>query len=137
MAGCGIKGPPVPPDRRLRLPAVALDYRVAGTQVILTWRLPEKRDTPLAKEMIYDIYRSRTHVSEPVCATCPLVFEKVAGVPHRDTGDGPMMTSQALDPGYRYAFKVRTTARGVKGVDSNTVRFIFSPGKQTLTTEAP
>ncbi len=137
LAGCGIKGPPVPPEPAIHLPAATLTYRLEDNRVMLIWHMPERLDSTLAADAAFDIYRSRSTLRSPACKGCPLVFEKVAGLPYGDTDDDRWAASQMLDAGYRYAFKVRLNATGGGGADSNTLRFIFDPDPKASITEAP
>jgi hypothetical protein len=137
LAACGIKGPPVPPVSRLQLPDVRLSYRVAGDRVILTWRLSADPDATLAEDASFGVYRSRWAANEPACDTCPLVVEKIASIPYVQGDDDWLSASPAIDPGYRYAFKVRLEARGTPGADSNTVRFAIAADGTPTATEVP
>lgn len=123
--GCGIKGPPVPPQ----LPAVPtvldLTYQVDDQTVRLSWSLTGPLAIKQAKQATFGIYRSRSALAEPACEGCPLLFEKVATVPYVHTNTHRYTTSVALDPGYRYGFKVRLETNGVAGSDSNLIQFDY------------
>ena len=127
IAGCGIKGPPVPP-KTPPVPTVAqLGHRLDDATVILEWALPERLPRAQAQTASFGIYRSRGQLSEPLCATCPLVFEHVGTVPYTDIDGGRFFWTAPLDGGYRYTFKVRLAIDGRIGADSNLVRFDFAP----------
>jgi len=123
LAGCGIKGPPVPVTPSPLPPAPDLAYQLAGDTVTLTWRLAESLQLPLSRGAVFTIYRARTTLSEPTCDGCPAVFERSARVPYMHTDDGRFSHSFSLDAGYRYVFKVRLAVDGMPGSDSNMVRF--------------
>ena len=125
LAGCGVKGPPVPP-KSLPVPKVAeLVYRVDGSAVFLEWALTERLSGKQAQKATFGIYRFREELSESVCETCPLVFEKVDTVPYLYTDESRFSTFLELEGGYRYVFKVRLEIKARGGADSNLVRFDF------------
>lgn len=123
--GCGIKGPPVPPQR-LPVPAVTrLAYQVADGSVTLNWSLPGPLSGRQARLAVFCLYQSRSALELPACDGCPLVFEKVATVPYVHTDANRYTTDTTLDPGYRYLFKVRIETGDGKGPDSNSVQFDY------------
>jgi len=125
LASCGIKGPPVPPQSS-PVPKVAeLVHRMDASAVFLEWALTERLSGKQARKATFGIYRFRQKLSEPVCETCPLVFEKVGTVPYRDTDGSRFSTFVDLEGGYRYGFKVRLEIDARVGADSNLVRFDF------------
>jgi len=135
LAGCGVKGPPIPP-KTAPLPAVALTYRLDGASVQLQWKMASDLSNKQARQANFATYRARWDLSEGGCDNCPLVFEKVATQPFVSTEDAHFSSAVALDPGYGYAFKVRLEVGGQAGVDSNTVRFDFPAAGQSSDKEA-
>ena len=123
--GCGIKGPPVPPEAP-PIPAVTdLSYQVDDGSVVLAWGLPERLSRKRAKGAVFDIYQSRSNLSEAACEDCPLVFEKVDTLPYVDTDTNRFSIAVDLDPGYRYVFKVRLVTSGQAGLEAEPVGFDF------------
>lgn len=125
--GCGIKGPPVPPQQPAVPAVMNLAYQVDDQTVRLTWSLPGPLAAKQAKKAAFAVYRSRSALAEPTCEGCPLVFEKVATVAYVHTDTNRYTTSAPLDHGYRYVFKVRLETDGVAGLDSNLVQFDYGP----------
>jgi hypothetical protein len=125
--GCGVKGPPIPPQQP-PVPAVSdLAYEVAGQAVMLTWSLAGPLSGRQAKHATFGLYRSRTALGQPACDGCPLVFEKMARIPYVFSDAGRYSTDVLLDPGYRYVFKVRLETDGGAGSDSNAIQFDHWP----------
>ena len=123
--GCGIKGPPVPPQQ-LPVPTVLdLAYQVDAQTVTLSWSLSGPLAIKQAKQATFGIYRSRNTLAEPPCEGCPRVYEKVATIPYVHTDTNLFTTSLPLDPGYRYGFKVRVETDGGIGTDSKVVQFDY------------
>jgi len=136
LAGCGVKGPPTPPQTD-PLPSVALTYRLDGPSVQLMWTMSSALSNKQARQATFAIYRSRLDPSETDCNNCPLVFEKVASRPFVPTENGRFSSETTLDPGYGYAFRVRLEIGGQAGGDSNTVRFDFPAAETPSAKEAP
>jgi Fibronectin type III domain len=125
--GCGVKGPPVPPQKTLSLTPPRLSYQVTDQSVSLTWSLPEPLSGRQAKQARFIVYRSRTGFSQKPCDGCPLVFEKRATIPYVHAEADSYSTTAPLDPGYRYVFKVRVETGNGMGSDSNPVQFDHVP----------
>ena len=122
LAGCGIKAPPLPPERRP--PAVVRDLEgvMAGDAVQLAWAIPAAgKDAGEAAG--FAVYRSKTPLSEAECRDCPLIFEQVTqvSVTPSDRQAGRMTFSEPVEKGYRYRYKLRAfDVFGAAGEDSNT-----------------
>jgi hypothetical protein len=115
LFGCGVKAPPVPP-RLPPLPGVAdLAYRLADGVVALDWRV----DGPLTSGQA----RKAAMVTDPACETCPLIYDKVATLPFRDTPGQRFSTELPVDPGYRYTFKVQLEAGTTVGKQAGPIAF--------------
>jgi len=123
LAGCGVKGPPIPPGTPPLPGTTELACRLADGSAILAWTLPEPLADSRTRDAHFSIYRSRTDLSVPACETCPLVYAKVAEVPFVYASDSRYTFTVPLDPGYRYTFKVKLEAGGQTGADSNPVHF--------------
>jgi hypothetical protein len=138
LGGCGVKGPPVPLRPQARLPAVTdLAYRVADHSVMLTWTLSPLLDGKAAKQASFIVRRSQTALDAPACENCPLVFEKVGTVPYVDAGDKPFALSLALETGHRYVFTVYLKMGGMKGPESNPVKFDYTSDEFVVPVEEP
>ena len=125
LAGCGVKGPPVPPKSPPVPQVTDLVHRLDGSTAILEWSLAKGLSGKQARKASFGIYRSRTPLSEPVCETCPLIFDKIETVAYLPADDGRFSTIVALESGYRYVFAVRMEVGGHMGNDSNRARFDF------------
>ena len=118
-AGCGVKAPPVPPN--VKPPVVsAFTHTLADGTLSLSWSLSGDSPTPQS----YTVYRSRTPLADKPCPGCPLVFERVRTIPADNRAGGTVVLPLAA--GYRYGFKMTaTTADGLEGPDSGTIRFNY------------
>lgn len=135
--GCGIKGPPVPPKAPPIQAVTDLSYQVDEGSVVLAWGLPDRLSGKRAKGSVFDIYRSRSELSDAACEDCPLIFEKVATLPYVQTDNNRFSIALDLDPGYRYVFKVRLVTNGQAGADTEPVRFDFPSDESSAGTETP
>lgn len=135
--GCGIKGPPMPPQRPPIPAAADLNYRTVGQSVVLTWGLPVSLNRKQAARSTFGIYRSRTSLAAPACDGCPLIFEKVASVSYVTPDANRFSTAIPLDPGYRYVFKVRLETGSGAGPDSNPAQFDYLPELPSKGAETP
>lgn len=108
ITGCGKKGPPVPP-RQAKPPEVTdLKATIAGDTLGLTWTV--RRPPPRGQAGFY-VYRSKTALSEPVCETCPIVFQRIADIPVKENEtenfkEGETTYTETLEKGYQYIYKV-------------------------------
>lgn len=137
LAGCGVKGPPMPP-RQPPLPAVkALAFQVADGSVTLTWSLAQPLAGKSAGGWAFGIHRSRSALDQPACDGCPLVFERVGAVPADGSPNGRFSFAMPLAAGYHYAFKVRLEKSGRAGPDSQPVRFDYPAAKPAGVSETP
>jgi predicted small lipoprotein YifL len=127
LTGCGVKGPPRPPQMTPPPPVTDLQGRVEDGRALLTWTLPGRG---LRREMEvtgFRVYRSRTPLAEGDCPTCPLRFEQAAELmsPGREAR-AAMTFSEALQPGYQYTYKVVGFGAGdARFDDSNLVELVF------------
>lgn len=130
-AGCGRKGPPVPP-RREKPPAVRdLRYTLQGDVVALTWKIPrDKREHP-TRLAGFKIYAARVPLSESGCKNCPLPYIQVGDIVLGMTRSAEIKNksisfSQTLTPGYRYVYRIITfDADGLLSDQSNRVDFVY------------
>ena len=125
LAGCGIKGPPVPPDRTPPPSVADLQAVVEGETIRMSWTV--KRSTAQGPSALegFHVFRWQNPVEEPACPGCPKVFERIADVELESgspaEGDRLSFSFEAeLPTGYRYTFKVIGYSRdGMKSGDSN------------------
>lgn len=117
LAGCGKKGPPVPPGE-LPPPVSDLKAEVADHTLELTWTVPQDVD----RWKHFTVFRSKKELLRPGCKKCPPKFEKVADVPVRDRG---MAYREPLEIGYEYIYKVAGSTRdGMESHGSNRVKLV-------------
>ena len=127
MAGCGVKGPPVPP-RSIPPGAVTdLTFILDQDQVTLNWSIPTGKATGSAGLAGFIVFRAASPLADPVCDGCPALFRRIAeidfealmaGNPDRKTAT----FQQTIEKGYQYIFKVMAISKdGQRGPDSNRV----------------
>jgi len=127
MAGCGKKAPPRPPGRE-EAPAVVnnLSKTISGDTLSLTWGPVAKKAADPAG---FYVYRSKTRLTDSICPSCPVLFERIAVIPYPGQGAGdasfrPFEYRETLERGYRYIYKVTAYLQsGLTGKDSNTIDF--------------
>jgi predicted small lipoprotein YifL len=130
-AGCGKKGPPVPPGAETAPPVADLTGEREGNRVRLTWSVPRPEKPGEGMPTRFFVYRNRTAEDGVACPGCPLVFERIADLPAEpcEAGGQPcpaMAYVESLEPGYRYRFRIRSvSAEGIAAVDSNTVEIAY------------
>ena len=112
-AGCGKKGPPVPPDA-LPLPVAGqLAGELSGDLLTLSWKIPEH--VSFAKPDGFYVYRSKTAAGDD-CENCPYIFEKVSEVSARGgffRGLAEKATyRETLEKGHIYRYKVMAYTDG-------------------------
>lgn len=122
IAGCGVKTPPRPPERRPPAAVQDLSGGIADGAVILRWGISPSGKTA-GEAAGFAVYRSKTPLSEAECQDCLLTFTQVAQVTvtPSDREAGGMTFSEPLEKGFRYRYKLRAfDVFGVAGGDSNT-----------------
>ncbi len=125
FGGCGKKGPPVAPHREKPQAVKDLRHRLSGSNLELTWSIPEKGSRQHADVTGFKVYAAKIALSESDCETCPLKFKAVADIPIQKTAEQNQLTfSDTLESGYRYVFMVRGyIVNGLISEDSNYVEF--------------
>lgn len=122
--GCGIKGPPMPPQKE-PIPAVTnLSASIAQEAIVLTWSAAGNPSDVAG----YTIYSSRSDLTQPPCQGCPREFMKVGTYSMDGQGESGEMYqfSFLAAPGFRYLIKVRPyVTGGAHGPESNTVMIEF------------
>ena len=129
--GCGKKGPPVPPTGNRPPKVMDLGYSIRNNTIKLNWTIPRTSDKAKSPVMGFLIYGSKQTAIEADCPNCPIRFKEIGDIPVRsvdpDQGEPSLMVfTQAIEPGYRYIYKVKSyDDDGVAGKDSNLVDFTF------------
>ena len=130
-AGCGTKGPPVPP-RSHRPPAITdLSYRLQDGALSLAWTIPAAGDRKAAAPVGCTVYEAREPLANTVCPECSQPFKPVADLPVQPDAPGPglrraMTYAGVLTQGFIYTYKVVCYTRdGGLGVDSNYVNLEY------------
>jgi len=127
MAGCGVKGPPVPPRSIPPAAITDLTYALDKDLVTLNWSIPTGKAAGSAGLARFIIYRAVTSLDDPVCDGCPALFRRIAEVDFRalmvgNPGRKTAKFQQTIEKGYQYIFKVTAFSNdGQKGPDSNRV----------------
>ncbi len=103
LAGCGKKGPPVPPREGKPPPVSDLKARVDGHTLELSWTVPMEEGRSEREWKHFTIYRSKKEMLRPGCKKCPPKFEKAADVPVQSRD---MIFRETLEIGYKYIYKV-------------------------------
>jgi hypothetical protein len=124
--GCGVKGPPIPPQMVPPPPVTDLQGRVVEDRAVLTWTGPGRASRRVMEMTGFRVYRARTPLSESACENCPLSFEQAAELNPGPQPESQMRFSEALQPGYRYTYKVVGYGAGDNRFeDSNLVALEF------------
>lgn len=130
LAGCGRKGPPVPP-RSVPPPVVTnLAYDILEDNLELEWTVPAmtaKRDAPFAGCTVHQAVRTP---EDAKCRTCPIPFKKAADLPvpliSKKGREARMTYGEVLTPGFNYVYKVNCyTENDRSSEDSNFVEFDY------------
>ncbi len=127
--GCGQKGPPQPPRRPLPPAVKDLSYVIHGDTVELSWTVPMTEDRKASSPAAVKVFRSRLTAQEAACENCPIRFVLSADIPIHQKGSEKstplrMRYTEAVEPGYRYIFKVVVLDEyGIGSQDSNNIDF--------------
>lgn len=122
VAGCGLKGPPVPPTLAVLPVPTDLAYSLTNGALVLTWRLGEGADADVDRVAGVNVYRSQNALGEAPCEACTLLFEKTRAVEGRTS----TALRETLDKGFRYRYKLRTfDAAGRESADSPVVTIAY------------
>lgn len=131
LGACGVKGPPVPPERTP--PPAVKDLRavVDGEEIRFSWSVPKAAVGGPSGLKGFFLFRWRGSLESEDCPNCPRVFERLADIDvqsGRPEGDERLGFEHAegLQAGFRYAFKLLGYAPGgVKSADSNVLDFDY------------
>ncbi len=130
-AGCGKKGPPVPPSQILTAPVNDLKARVVNGNMTLYWTIPLDSENVTVPLEGYYVFQAEEEVSEGMCEECPRRYT-IIGEPliysasEKENGQQIMTYIKQLRKGFRYTYKVRGfTGGGSIGGDSNIIEFVY------------
>ncbi len=119
--GCGVKGPPVPPEQIKPSAVTDLAVRLEEGEVLLSWTVPAADTKTESQFQGCRVYRSRFEIAS-YCADCPRTFEKVGDIDLRT--DDPAFR-EPVASGYAYTYKVIVyTNKGMQSDDSNLAEII-------------
>jgi predicted small lipoprotein YifL len=124
-AGCGRKGPPLAPRSVAAPPVADLAVRLENRTAVLTWSVPSGPAPELPTA--YRVYRAR--LGAETCEGCPLLFQSL-GTVNPDRSQRPLgrkwtLTWQdAVEPGFRYVYKVTALKGRTPLADSNLVHVL-------------
>jgi len=127
MAGCGVKGPPVPPRSIPPAAITDLTFILDEDLMTLNWSIPTGKATGSAGLARFIIYRAVASLADPVCDGCPALFRRIAEVDLQtlmagNPGRKTATFQQTIEKGYQYIFKVTAVSKdGQRGPDSNRV----------------
>lgn len=128
LAGCGIKGPPLPPLQGLPNAVNDLEKTISGNIIVLTWSIPPEKDHAVVER--FTVYRSRID-RDVYCPGCPPIFKQVSDISIGSDFwaggiNGKVSYSESLEAGNQYTYKVvGYTWDNVASGDSNLVEFDF------------
>ena len=131
IGGCGIKGPPVPPQRYRPAAVADLSYELIDDRAVLRWSVAGPGDQAARAAAGCAVYRARLALAGTDCTDCDASYKKVADV--AVPGDATQQdlhqlryVDSALAPGFEYAYRVRcSSAAGATSDESNVVRFEY------------
>lgn len=129
FAGCGKKGPPLPPDRKQPAGITDLKTHIENNVLTLKWTLPLGVDRKTAEKAAFVVFRSRK-MTYQACLDCPDVFTRVTEIPFfgdkwAKVENNRMSYMEIIEPGFAYAYKILIYVSGeATGPHSNVVRFV-------------
>ncbi len=123
LHSCGLKMPPIPPEKVL--PPVVQDLKgeIINNQVVLSWTLEKKNDAVRVDGFI--VYRAQISLSDSNCEGCPEIFIQQADLEVLPDNEQviTMQFKDSPEKGFNYIYKVNTyTGREISPVDSNLVK---------------
>jgi hypothetical protein len=131
--GCGIKGPPVPPEATIPPAVKDLEAQVVEDKVRLTWSMPKKDNALFDGVEHFRVYKYKSHSSIEVCEGCPIPFKPLLDIkledpyPAQMEGDS-IIYHDAIEANHSYAYKVVVYHKsGGVSEDSNIVHFVTKP----------
>lgn len=131
LGSCGYKDKPVPPTGLIPRPIVDLSAQLDDQGATLQWSAPAQTVSgePVSTIDSFLLYRYQVR-EQDYCRTCPIPFDTPQTLPGGGwSAEGPRTSSYqagALQPGYRYVFKVRSKIGWwIESQDSNLVTFLW------------
>ncbi len=125
LAGCGKKGPPVPPQAPQPPRAVKLKILSDGPAIVLQWQVDP---AGVRHVRSFQILEAASPQGAEKCRGCPLVFQRI-GVVERGSGkNGKYSFRTRVRPGFRYTFKIRSMGRSA-GLYSDSVTITYAGGE--------
>jgi hypothetical protein len=104
LAGCGLKGDPVPPMRVTSDAQGVLEIsaKAVSKSVMLSWRF-QNADGRISH---IDIEKSELGTRGNLCPECPRTFEKIGQVPVQKQPQY-QFTDSEVDPGIVYSYRLK------------------------------
>jgi predicted small lipoprotein YifL len=121
FAGCGTKGPPLPPVIKGQNISAPFDLKHTPVKnvknvITLSWNHKTDKETAAIKPEVFDIYMAKKTFKE--CTNCPFKFNKIGSV--------PIYTREfvfELKKGFKYYFRVQAVGEdNMKSKYSKTVQ---------------
>ncbi|MBT8340360.1 MAG: hypothetical protein HKP58_18605 [Desulfatitalea sp.] len=117
LVGCGIKGPPLAPERPFLEKVATLAASVQGDTVILSWSVRGARKGLRG----FVVFRATDRLSDPDCRECPRRFEKI-GELTLDPDSKTLTFTDTIGPGSVHTYQVQPVdLAGSRGPGSNRV----------------
>lgn len=109
---CGRKAPPIPPRQDIPDISIRLETHVENDVVYLEWALAGKTTDTVAG---FIVNRSQTSLTDNECASCPVVFERIATLDITGKNEhlvkNEMKYQEKLAKGYRYVYMITAYGR--------------------------
>ncbi|NTV13641.1 MAG: fibronectin type III domain-containing protein [Desulfobulbaceae bacterium] len=115
LGGCGKKTPAVPPESAVPAPVADLRGELDPEGVTLQWSWPRKTEKGISLRRIDEFIVERAEdQADAFCADCPLRYRTIASLPggvlpEQPEAAGLSYRDQNLQPGYHYAYRVRSS----------------------------
>lgn len=131
VAGCGKKGPLIPPDALVPAPVSNLAVAQKGERFEVTWSIPSRQlsGAPLTDLAGFMLFRRPVLPPAQDCEECPNAYSQLGKFDleylqgARRIGNTLLFEDGNLNKGSSYQYKVRSyTSDGAQSPDSNTAR---------------
>ena len=128
LAGCGKKGPLIPPEALVPAQIVNLAVVQRGERFEVSWSAPNRQQggSTLGDLAGFELFRHTVLPPAEDCEECPTAYSKLARIDLdylqgvRRVGDRYLYDDRDLVPGSSYRYKVRSfTTEGTQSRDSN------------------
>jgi predicted small lipoprotein YifL len=132
LAGCGKKGPLVPPDALIFSPVNDLKIMQKGENFQISWSIPDRGDAAGERGLAgFHLFRREVLPPDQDCEVCPNAYRAVKEVDlaylrdARRSGDRLVTTDAGVITGMTYQYKVVPFFRyGPPGQESNKFRLL-------------